>query len=302
MKRVKLLTFFLFCSFYLPVEAHSGKARFHIIIDTDGAADDLRAICMLLGSLEVETLAITSCEGALTPVGATQKVTALLHHFYNEEIPVGTGRALNIAPPAWRGQSEQISWGDAKDIAPIGITATDLIIQTLEETDDKIIIFCFGTLTNLNDVLMSKSELKEKIDRVIWYNSSANPLRGVNYEADPASAHSILASGIRVDIVSGEDKHEIVIDGAYLDMISSVGNIYSKKIVETHSTGVLKSVVEARHLKMFDDLAVVYLFAPELFTSAGINKTSVINSLTDADSAKRAKEIAVEVLSANKPN
>ena len=32
--------------------AHSGKARFHVIIDTDGAPDDLRALVMLLGNRE----------------------------------------------------------------------------------------------------------------------------------------------------------------------------------------------------------------------------------------------------------
>ena len=281
--------------FYLFAEAHSDKARFHVIIDTDGAADDLRAICMLLSNREVETLAITTCEGALTPAIVAQKVTALLHHFYHEGIPVGTGRALNIIPPAWRGQSEQILWSDIIDIAPTGITSTNLIIKTLEETEDKIIFFCFGTLTNLNDVLMSKPELKEKIDRIIWYNSSANPLQGANYEADPTSADYVLVNGIRMDIVSGEGKHEIVIDRQYLDMISNVGNLYSEKIVETHSSGILKPVVEAHHLKMWDDLAVVYLFAPELFTSISINQTTAINSLINADAEIRAKEIAVEI-------
>ena len=287
MRKIILLIFLLsFCQF---AEANSGNARFRIIIDTDGAADDLRAICMLLSNSEVETLAITACEGALTPVGTAQKIAELLHHFSQEKIPIGTGRTLNIVPPAWRGQSEKISWGNAINIAPPEITAADLIIKTLEETNNKIILFCLGTLTNLNDVLLEKPELKEKIDRVIWYNSSVNPMRGANYDADPASANNVLASGIHVDIVSGEGKHELVVDREYLDMISSAGNEYSKKITETHNSGVLKPVVEAHHLKMWDDLAVIYLFAPEMFTSANINQSATINSLTNDDSERRAK-------------
>ena len=50
--------------------AHSGKARFHIVIDTDAAADDLRTLCMLLGNREAEVLAVTTSEGALTPAEA----------------------------------------------------------------------------------------------------------------------------------------------------------------------------------------------------------------------------------------
>jgi len=104
---------FIICALFisLTVEAHSGKATYHVIIDTDGAADDLRAISMLLSSREVETLAITTSEGALSPAATAAKVKALLYHFNHEGIPVGIGRALNIAPPLWRQQSEKISWG-----------------------------------------------------------------------------------------------------------------------------------------------------------------------------------------------
>ena len=53
--------------FPIAAQAHSGKARFHIIVDTDCAADDLRTLCMLLGNREIEVLAVTTSEGALPP-------------------------------------------------------------------------------------------------------------------------------------------------------------------------------------------------------------------------------------------
>jgi len=294
MRKLFLSICFLF--FCLFANAHSGKARFHVIIDTDGAADDLRAICMLLSNREVETLAITTSEGALTPVRAAQKVTALLCHFYHEGIPVGAGRALNINPPAWRQQSEQVFWGDDKNIAPPIPTATDIIIQAIENEDEKVILMCFGTLTNLNDVLTKKPQLKDRIDRVIWYNSSAKPLQGANYDADRMSADKVLASGVRVHIVSSEMAHEIVIDGQYIDMIAHIENAYAKKIAATHSEGVLKPVVASRHMKMWDDLAVVYLFAPDLFTSTNVNSTVSSHSLASVDTARQAKDILIEIL------
>ena len=294
MRQTFLSIYFLF--FFLFAEAHSGKARFHVIIDTDGAADDLRAVCMLLSNREVETLAITTCEGALTPVGAALKVTSLLHQFHHEGIPVGEGRGLNIKPPAWQQQSEQISWGDTKGIEKTGQSATDLVIQTIEEEDERVIFMCFGTLTNLNDVLAVKPQLKERIDRVIWYNSSAKPLKGANYDADRTSADKVLTSGVPIEIVSGEGNHEILIDGQYVEMIAQAGNVYSKKIVETHSTGVLELVVAARHMKMWDDLAVVYLFASQLFTSTSISPTVSAHTLVNADAVVRAKDVAVQIL------
>ncbi|MDR1171551.1 MAG: FmdE family protein, partial [Bacteroidales bacterium] len=216
---------------------------------------------------------------------------------HHEGIPVGAGHALNIRPPAWRRQSEQINWGDTANIAVPGQTAADLIIQTLEGEEEKVVFVCLGTLTNLSDVLAAKPQLKDRIEKVIWYNSSAKPLKGSNYDADHLSADKAQASGIRVDIVSGEGRQEILIDGTYVDMISRVDHsAYAKKIEETHSSGVLQPVALSRHMKMWDDLAVVYLFAPELFTSENISRTVSAHSLADPDAAGKAKEMVVQIL------
>ena len=88
-----------------PCHAHSGKARFPAVIDTDGAADDLRTLCMLLGNREVEVLAVTTSEGALLPDSAAIRVRALLDSFHHEGVPVGAGRAANAPAPMWRAHS-----------------------------------------------------------------------------------------------------------------------------------------------------------------------------------------------------
>ncbi|KAA6310161.1 Pyrimidine-specific ribonucleoside hydrolase RihA, partial [termite gut metagenome] len=119
-------------------EACFGNARYKIIIDTDGAADDLRAICMLLAHPETEILAVISSEGALTPADASIKVLSLLHSFQRGNIPVGTGRNLNIAPPMWRRQSEQIKWGDSFGVIPLQKSAKDLITEILETETGKV--------------------------------------------------------------------------------------------------------------------------------------------------------------------
>jgi len=297
----QIILTFCFVLFCVMVEAHSGKARFHVIIDTDGAADDLRAICMLLGNREVEILAITTSEGALTPVNAASKVSALLHHFHHEGIYVGTGRALNIVPPAWRQQSEQVPWGDDTGISTPMQTSTDIIIQAVEIEEEQVIFLCLGALTSVSDALTAQPKLKGKIDRIIWYNSSANPLKGANYDADPASAERVLASGVRVEMVSGEGRQEISVDKKYVEMISRVDNQYAKKIVETHSNGVLKPVVASSHMKMWDDLAVVYLFAPELFSSASIRPAVSAYFLSGLDATVQVKGFAVQIL-AGKPD
>ncbi|MDR3094051.1 MAG: nucleoside hydrolase [Bacteroidales bacterium] len=280
----------------LFAQAHSGKARFHVIIDTDGAADDLRAICMLLSNREVEVLAVITSEGALTPDVSTLKINALLRHFHHEGIPVGTGRSLGIPAPAWRRQSESISWGDTARLCFSRKDAKALIVQTIEEEEEKVIFLCLGTLTNLNDALTAKPQLKERIDRVIWYNSSAKPLKGANYNADPKSATAVLNSGLTVDIVSSNEKMPISIDAQYLHTMEGIEGTYAHRITATHGSNVLKPVVASAHMKAWDDLTVVYLFAPELFNATTVSAGVTAHVLSDAQALEQAKQTIVQVL------
>ncbi|MDR2139089.1 MAG: nucleoside hydrolase [Tannerella sp.] len=276
--------------------AHSGKARFHVLIDTDGAADDLRAICMLLGNREVEVLSVTTSEGALKPAVTARKVTALLHHFHHEGIPVGEGRPLNIPPPAWRPHSEEALWGDTANLTAVPQQATELLVHTIENEDERVTFICLGPLTNLHDVLVERPELKERIEQVIWYNSSAQPLQGANYGADPASADHVLASGIPVRIVSAGEQHPLPVNAQYLEMISGIEQEYARHIVRTHSAGAFRPVVASGHMQAWDDWAVLYLFAPELFDSLAVAPGITAHRPAEAQSVVRARAAIVRIL------
>ena len=157
-------------AFLAPCHAHSGKARFHAVVDTDGAADDLRTLCMLLGNREVEVLAVTTSEGALLPDSAAVRVRALLDSFYHEGVPVGAGRAVNAPAPAWRAHSGTVDWGDAAT-ATSGAgfpAASALIAETLGEEEEKVVFIALGALTNLYDVLRENPASGDRIDRIVW--------------------------------------------------------------------------------------------------------------------------------------
>lgn len=285
----------------LASEAHSGKARFHVLIDTDGAADDLRAICMLLSNREVEVLAVTTSEGALTPSVGARKVTALLHYFHHEGIPVGVGRALNIRPPKWRQQSENIRWGSSNDPDVSLQKAKDVIVRAVEQEEEPIVFLCLGALTNLRDVLTERPDLKERIEQVIWYNNSMQPLKGSNYDADRTSADEVLKSGITIRAVSGNEQQPIRIDAGFLHMISDINQPYAQLIVETHNDASLQPAVASGHIQAWDDLTAVYLFAPELFDSIRSGTTVTFHRPADARALEQAKQTIVQIL-AGKPD
>lgn len=201
---------------------HSGKARFHAVVDTDGAADDLRTLCMLLGNREVEVLAVTTSEGALLPDSAAVRVRALLDSFYHEGVPVGAGRAVNAPAPAWRAHSGTVDWGDAAT-ATSGAgfpAASALIAETLGEEEEKVVFIALGALTNLYDVLRENPASGDRIDRIVWYNSRAEPLSGANFETDSVAARYVLASGVPVTVVSANPACPVVVTPALIDSVA----------------------------------------------------------------------------------
>ncbi len=291
-----LLAALLLISLAPECTAHSGKARFHLIIDTDGAPDDLRALAMLLGNREAEVLAVTTSDGALPPEETARRVRALLDGFHHEGIPVGAGRSAGAAAPDWRSQSAQVDWGAASAIAANFPTAKELIAETLRNEEEKVVVVALGALTNIQDLLAEEPALGARIDRIVWYSTSADPLSGPNFEADTAAARRVLASGVRTEVVSENPARRLPVSPALLDSIAAVGTPYARKIARTHRTEPLAAAVGAGHLGLWDDLAVVRLYKPELFESTPVSGTVVSYMLPAETPAADAARAIIAVL------
>ena len=283
--------------FLVPaVYAHSGKARFHAIIDTDGAADDLRTLCMLLGNREVEVLAVTTSEGALPPAESAASVRALLDGFYHEGVPVGAGHPTGAAAPVWRTHSRQVDWGDTLSVRTAFPPAQALIAETLEDEEEKVFFIALGALTNVCDALRENPALGDRIDRIVWYNNQAEPLAGANFEADSVAARAVLASGVPVAVVSATPACPLVVTPSLLDSIAAVPTVYARKIADTHRAAPLAKLVDAGHLQAWDDLVAVWLFAPELFVPREVSGSVTSYSLPDEASAGRAQAEILAIL------
>lgn len=291
-----MLAAVLTCALAPSGYAHSGKARFHVIVDTDGAPDDLRALSMLLGNREVEVLAVTTSDGALDPEASALRVRALLDGFHHEGIPVGAGRSAGAAAPAWRGQSAGVDWGDTLAAERHFPAAKELIARTLRGEEEKVVIVALGALTNVQDLLNETPELRERIERIVWYSTSAEPPTGPNFEADSVAAHRVLASGIRTDVVSENPAHPLPVTPALLDSIAAIRAPYARKIVETHRSAPLAEAIDSAHLGLWDDLVVVYLLKPELFGKVPVNETVASYLLPDGMPAEVAEREITAIL------
>lgn len=272
----------LLCVFSVCGFAHSGKARFHIIVDTDGAADDLRALCMLLGNREAEILAITTSDGACIPAHTAASVSGLLRTLHHEGIPVGCGRPTCPTAPAWRATAERIEWGDPAPVSEWPDAPT-LLAETIAAEEEPVILLALGALTNIDDLCTEQPALKSRIARIVWYNDCDKPLESANYCADPQAAHRVLASGIPMAMVSAARR--IPVCEAWLDSVATVPTPHARRIVATHRRPPLSRLIDRKHLAAWDDLAVLYLFAPELFDSERLTSDIVACTPRSLDEA-----------------
>lgn len=265
-RKIRLIVFILIIFLNnSSVFPHTGNYKHTIIIDTDAAADDLRAISMLLGSTGIKTIALTTSDGALTPQEGLIKVRALLKDFGHDGIATGLGDIIQDEQPGWRELSKKIEWGDESDVDTVNAnTATDLIIHTIALEEEPVTIVCLGSLNNIAKALKVKPELKSRIESIVWYNNSIHPNYGTNYEIDKLAVEYVLDSGINIDVIT-PFKKEITFSNNILESIDAIASPYAQKIADTHYQKATHEMVRTKHFKLWDDLVALYLLHPEIF-------------------------------------
>jgi hypothetical protein len=106
------------------------KLKHTIIIDTDCAIDDMRAISLLLSRPEITIKAILLSDGSLSPSEGAGKINSLLKELNFDNNPVACGDTLKGVNPPWREFNRQISWGKESDNQVKGVNAVDCLNVT----------------------------------------------------------------------------------------------------------------------------------------------------------------------------
>lgn len=248
---------------------HTGKPDHHVIIDTDGAHDDMRAITLLLAGDNIRTLAITCSQGSLYPDSVYVKVKSLLSTFHHEGIPVGIGEQNGKKLPEWSDFAQGISWGNppVPGSPDFQEAAGPLLSSVIEKYGLKVTLIALGSLKTYADWLRQYPALTGKIDRIIWYNNHT-PEEGFNYQASPKSYNYILQTGVPLYIVSNPID-QLLIDKDYEEIINEAGSLYARHISQMHRQPDVADRIREKHLLIWDDLIPVYLEAPILFEIKG---------------------------------
>jgi len=263
MRKIAVLIY-TFLIFSINIFAHSGKPKYHIIIDTDGSIDDMRSLSMFLAGNEIRTLAISCSEGTLMPDSVYTKVKSLLAAFHCEGVPVGIFSKTDVKLPASVSFAQNIHWNKNTFTDTINKTGSvSLLNEITADYKQKITLIALGSLKTYADWIKKNPAATTKIDRIIWYNSH-DIKEGFNYQVSPESFEYIKNSGVTLDIVSNSSG-KLLVNNNYLNNLKKCNSIYARKIINFHNQAIIEDKISGNNLELENDLVPLFLTVPLIF-------------------------------------
>ena len=270
-----------------PSRAHNGPS---VIVDTDMAADDARALALLLNCPYLNVVAVVTSDGVSSPDVGVTNVCRMLGFLKLDAVAVGMGRSVPVPAPAFRPNATGLDWAElGEPVLPAGgiLGAAALIRLALESTSSDLVYVCLGPLTNLRDALDGRPELARRLGRVLWYGTPPQAARPTwNAARDAEALRKIAAAGVSVEAIHWpEEAAAAVLDNALLDELAKLDSPAAELVVRLHSSGRGAELVQAKHLRLWDDLVALHYLDATLGTRSPVAGASGWSELTAIDTA-----------------
>jgi inosine-uridine nucleoside N-ribohydrolase len=196
---------------------HPADRPIPIVFDTDIGTDvdDAYALVLAARHPKLDLRAVTTVNGKVEVRAAIAR--KLLQLMGKERIPVAAGRSkpMDGHDPFWGGWEGKGLLVPQEEVGVISIQkASDLIIDLLQASPDKITIVAVGGLSNVADVLQNAPTLKSKIERLVIMGGSVQPIviEGqtlpekieTNLHNDTVAADIVLRAGIPITLVPAD--------------------------------------------------------------------------------------------------
>lgn len=255
-----------------------------IIIDCDPGHDDAMAILWALASEELEIKAVTTVAGNQTIEKVTNNAIRVLTKAKALNIPVAKGAEEPMVRKLVVGG--ELVHGDSGLEGPIlpengfevsKLRALELLVKVLEEGEEKVTIVGIGPLTNVAELLITRPDLKEKIEEIAIMGGGTvgnwTPAAEYNIFADPEAARVVFNSELPV-IMAGLD----VTQKAYVtreenERLRAQGNeisVFAAELIDYFSRYHYE-VEGFPGCTLHDPCAVAALVHPEIFSSKQCN-------------------------------
>jgi inosine-uridine nucleoside N-ribohydrolase len=271
-----------------------------VIFDNDAAADDVAAICALLGlsdKVEIVAVTVTGTGEAHGEAGALTMAN-VFHMAGKGDTPIAYGSENPLSddgkpfPDFLREFADAFSTSEHFPKHPnpsFGNSAVDLLEATIEASDEPITILATGPLTNIAE-LIRRRPIEEnpafysKIENIVIMGgavdvegnirnlepTSENIYAEWNFYADPRAAFEVFESSIPITLVPLDATDHVPLTHEFLKKIAEETSpafkflhYALKYIIDLPSYGVEKFLEAYR---LWDPLAALVLLDPEIAT------------------------------------
>ena len=256
-----------------------------IIIDCDPGHDDALAILWALGSKRFDIKAVTTVAGNQTIEKVTTNAVKILTKAKVLDIPVAKGAKrplicdLEIGGKVVHGDSGLEGPSMPKEGFEISkMNAVDLMIQILENSEEKITLVPLGPLTNIAVLFTHRPDLKGKIEKISLMGGGAKtgnwtPVAEYNIFADPEAAKIVFNAGVPI-IMSGLDvTHKAFVTKEENEVLRAQGNemsVFAAELIDFFSKFHYE-IEGFEGCTLHDPTAIAALIYPELFTYQDCN-------------------------------
>lgn len=267
---IKKIFFVLFLLTLFQTTAFAHDVALPVVVDTDMALDDIRAIAMLLNSEVAQVPVFIASDGVRSPEEGTKNLKALLNYFNRSDIEVVKGKKLNKPAPKVRSYIKEIRVPGGTEIRGVGAdkhSAAEVIVSKIESMNEPVIYLCLGPLTNLAEALKIDPKIKNKISSLVYYGAgpdSSDP--GWNTLRDSDAARIVFSSGLKIYSVTLPQEKLLRFNSALYNRVKGLGTRASGMVEKVHESDDIMKLLNEEHFYVWDEMTAIYLNDSSLFT------------------------------------
>ena len=258
-----------------------------ILMDHDGAIDDLLSQLLVLTMPDTELIGVTVTPADCYIEPALESTYKLLQVMGQEQVALGRGDyyGINSFPNEWRARPEIINAlpmliNLPKSPDPYAyLSAPDLIIDKLSSATQKVTILMTGPCSNLVLALEKAPELKAKIDEIVWMAGAFRTTGNVqtfqhdgsaewNVFWDPVSSQKLVSYELPLTLIPLDVTNHVPVTKAFLSTLATQID-YKLSNLTGQLWALTLDTIPSYHYTyfMWDILATSYLAMPEQFAT-----------------------------------
>ena len=272
-----------------------------VIVDTDMALDDARALALLARASSLELVALLTSDGGSSPCDGASRSHRLLTRLGRGGVPVGVGVPLAAPAPPWREISrilDELGSGEAPacDALP---GALKLAREALDRSSSAVTWVALGPMTNLASLLERHPKLESRI-RAVYYSGDRADLEPPDWNTarDRGAAAAVLDGRVPVYLVPPrEAEAALPLDASLLKAVAGIDSPAAQWISRLHADARMPRIVADGDTGPWDDVVALALLEPAAFESTPVGDSPHLRRLFPR-SPEAVRHALLRVLSA----